>query len=187
MTVPAQLDSIDEGSGGDEDPAQQRSCEEEDGGEHRSAVLDLQTPELPPGDSLRSEVEARFQDFLLPAEIGSRPSTPPTTGTCAKEYLVDLASSGDDRGSAPTPASGAIVPIVSPKCTPPRSPLRPILNAGNCTPVQCNPESPEEALDRLIASLPTPACLRWLSTRAQHVNVSFFCIQPMNCSFSAKH
>jgi len=108
---------------------------------------------------------------------GSTPSTPPPAkANCSVRgvgfYLVDLASSGDDGGSPPTPASGALLTAVSLKCTPPREPLPQIQNVGDGTPPSCNRESLEEALDRIMATLPIPARLKWLSTRAQHIALS---------------
>lgn len=179
VTNPEQLEPIEEGNGEDEDPtAISCSGSEEGDCEQPSGVLNLPSNDEAAGNSLRTEVEIRFANFLAPAEIGSRPSTPSAANTFESSGRVDLASSGDDRGPAPSipelhpPAP--IVPTVSPTCTPPCSPFPQILSVAHCTPIQCNPESPEEALDRIMASLPTPARLRWLTTRAPLVAVSFF-------------
>lgn len=171
VTTPSALAPIPECSGSDEDGAQPQSSTQEaqDAVGEPSVVKDFLQPLI---DSIGSPVFPMHKPQLLGVDaLSSRPSSP---GACNQfelsggpaPYLVDIASSGDDRG----PARDAIVPAVTPNATPPRA-SSPTVNIGNFTPPLGNQESPEEALDQIIATLPTPARLRWLSTRAYHACV----------------
>lgn len=177
-TMPQELSAMADCSGAEEEPAQQRSCSDEDLGEHPTAVEDLESHEVPMGDPLSGEVGVgATPNSEVPDASGSGPSILPATkvfdSNCGvSSYMVDLPSGGDDGGLAPTPVSDTLVKAISPKCTPPPQPLPQKLNFPNCTPPSCNSESPEEALDRIITTLPTSARLKWLSTRVQHITVS---------------
>lgn len=171
VSTPSPLARIQECNGSDEEAAQPQSTtqEGEDGVVEPSVAEDFENTV---SDPIENPVLPMHKPQLL--VLGTSASRPPSPGACnefelsvgATPYLVDIASSGDDTRRA----TGVQRVPTTPNATPPRV-RSPTFNIENLNADSGNPESPEEALDRIIATLPTPARLKWLSTRAHNVQV----------------
>ncbi|KAG0574255.1 hypothetical protein KC19_VG247700 [Ceratodon purpureus] len=177
-TTPKVLEAIAECSKDDEGILRSRSCEEENPANHPSAAEVCMVEAPLPNNHVGGEVFVKgTQDLPAKDATPSHPLTP--AENCGPSpYLVDVADSREDEGPITAPRTHAPVIAVSPKSTPPKDFLQKSLNVEMSNLPSRHPGSPEEALDRMLATLPTAARLRWLSSFGiQHLPMPEFILQ----------